>query len=326
MKVGSRLNLFEDEEYHFIAQLGVHHLALHGREELMTEPGERGVVRADELRKLQEGLRPYQLELYVFVLPQRHNTQYWHARIGDPSLRDREIEDVCETVRICGDLGIPVVEWTWYITRVCGRAYPQYETGRGGALVSFFDYDLVRDERPEGTIEMSAEQMWANIIYFMERVMPVAEQAGVRMAVHPNDPPTKELGGEGRVLSSFDDMKRLVAEVDSPANGFNICQGTVAEMTDTDVLAVIRHFGERDRINHCHFRNVTGSVPRFQESFIDDGDVDMYEAMKVYHEIGYQHMMMPDHVPTMAGDESRRAARAYATGYIRAVMHVVGEL
>ncbi len=326
MKLGSRLNLFEDEEYRFIAQLGVHHVAIHGREELMVEAGERGVVKADQLRNLQETLRSYELELYVFVLPQRYNTQYWHARVGDGTLRDKEIEDVCETVRICGGLGIPVVEWTWYITRVCGRAYPRYETGRGGALVSFFDYNLVRDERPEGTIEMSAERMWDNIIYFMERVMPVAEQAGVRMAVHPNDPPTQELGGEERVLSTFDDMKRLVAEVDSPANGFNICQGTVASMADTDVLEVIRYFGRRDRINHCHFRNVTGTVPRFKESFIDDGDVDMLEAMKVYQQVGYQHMMMPDHVPTMDGDETRRVSRAYAIGYIRALMHVVGEL
>lgn len=326
MKAGSRLNLFEDEEYRFIAQLGVHHVNISGSEALMSEPGERGVVKADELRKLQQTLKPYEIAIYVFLLPQRHETQYWHARVGDAARRDKEIEDVCETVRICGGLGIPVVEWTWYITRVCGRAYPRYEKGRGEALVSFFDYNLVRDARPEGTIEMSAEQMWGNIIYFMERVMPVAEQAGVRMAVHPNDPPTKELGGEERVLSTFEDMKRFVAEVDSPANGFNICQGTVASMADTDVLEVIRYFGERDRINYCHFRNVTGSVPRFQESFIDDGDVDMLAAMKVYKEVGYKHIFIPDHVPTMSGDETRRVARAYAVGYIRALLHVVGEL
>ena len=326
MRLGSRLNRFDAEEYRFIAQLGVHHVGIHGREELMSEAGERGVVKADELRKLQETLKPYEIALYVLVLPQRHNTQYWHARLGDRSLRDKQIEDVCETVRVCGGLGVPVVEWTWYITRVCGRAYPRYETGRGGALVSFFDYDLVRDERPEGTIEMSPEQMWGNIIYFMERVMPAAEQAGVRMAVHPNDPPTQELGGEGRVLSTFDDMKRFIQEVDSPVNGFNICQGTVASMADTDVLALIRYFGQRDRISHCHFRNVTGTVPRFKESFIDDGDVDMYEAMEVYKEVGYQHMMMPDHMPTMDGDETRRVSRAYAIAYIRALLHVVGEL
>ena len=168
--------------------------------------------------------------------------------------------------------------------------------------------------------------MWENIIYFMERVMPVAEQAGVRMAVHPNDPPSPELGGEERVLSTFDDMKRLVREVNSPANGFNICQGTVASMADVDVLEVIRHFGERDRINHCHFRNVNGSVPRFKESFIDDGDVDMYEAMQVYKQVGYRHIMMADHVPKMDGDPTSLASRCYAIGYIRALMHAVGEL
>jgi mannonate dehydratase len=168
--------------------------------------------------------------------------------------------------------------------------------------------------------------MWRNIIYFMERIVPVAEEAGVLLAMHHHDPPVEVLAGESRILGDFEGMKRLVEEVDSPANGLNLCQGTLAEQAGADVLGVVRYFGQRNKIHHCHFRNVKGSVPRFDESFIDDGDVDMYEAMKVYREVGYEHCMMPDHVPVMAGDPEGRASRAYAIGHMRALMHVVGAL
>ncbi len=326
MKLAVGLGELSEENFRFIAQLGVHYVKLDHWDLLMSEPGARGVIEPSALRKLQRELAAYEIEPYVFLLPQGPETQYWHARFGDNPDRDPEIENVCETIRTCGGEGLPVVEWTWSIPDTFGRIPGPNTAGRGGAQVSRFNYDLIKDQRPHYAVDLSAEEMWDNITYFVERIVPVAEQAGVRLAMHSHDPPTEVLAGEARILNNFEGMKRLVETVPSWVNGLNLCQGTVAEQPGSDVLEIIRYFGERDKINHCHFRNVKGSVPVFDESFIDDGDVDMYEAMKVYHEVGYQHCLMPDHVPRMAGDPKGRASRAYAVGYIRALMHVVGEL
>ncbi len=326
MKVGDQVGNVTDEECTFLAQLGVHYVRITSWKVTMSEPGACGVLQADEVKKLQEVLNPYDIDAYMFLLPQGPNTQYWHARFGDHPLRDQEIDNVCETIKVCGDCGVSVVEWTWSIPDTFGRVPGPNTAGRGGAHVSRFNYDLIKDKRPDYAVDMSAEEMWDNIIYFMERICPVAEQAGVLMAMHPHDPPTEWLAGEARIINSPEGMKRMIEEVDSPVNGFNICQGTVAEQAGTDVLALLRYLGERDRINMVHFRNVKGTVPVFDESFIDDGDVDMYEAMKVYKEVGYRHVFVPDHCPGMTGDPTHRASRAYAIGYIRALLHVVGEL
>jgi mannonate dehydratase len=326
MKLAVGLRELSDENFRFIAQLGVHNVKIANWNTLMTEPNRRGVMDTAEIRKLKSWLGEYDIRPYIFLLPQGHNTQYWNARFGRSEQANREIENVCETLRVCGGEGIPVVEWTWSVPDVWGRIPGPNSAGRGGAQVSRFDENQLDRKWPEYCVEMSADEMWDNVTYFMEQVMPVAEEAGVLMAMHHHDPPTETLCGEARILKDFEGMKKLIEVVDSPANGLNICQGSVAEQADSDVLEIIRYFGERDKIHHCHFRNVKGSVPAFDESFIDDGDVDMYEAIKVYKEVGYEHCLLPDHVPTMAADPNGNASRAYAVGYIRALMHVIGEI
>ena len=187
-----------------------------------------------------------------------------------------------------------------------------------------FDYDLVKDVPAYAGEAVEADEMWERLEYFLTRIVPVAEEAGVRLALHPHDPPTPYLRGEARILNSFEGMKRLVELVPSEVNGLNFCQGTVAEM-GIDVIGAIRYFGERDKLNHVHFRNVKGSVPRFDESFVDDGDTDMLEAVRAYHEVGYRYAMMPDHTPHIAGDSPYgHRGRAYAIGYMRALMQAVG--
>lgn len=326
MKVATGLREVSDEFFQFMQQLGIECVKLDNWKLLMSEPGACGIMKVDELRKLTEWLGQYEIRPYVFLLPQGPNTQYWNARFGQSPEADAEIENVCETIRICGGEGIPVVEWTWSIPDVWGRIPGPNTAGRGGAQVSRFNEHLLEGQRHPLAVDMDADTMWKNLTYFMDRVIPVAEQAGVRMAMHHHDPPTEFLSGEARILNSFEGMKKFVDYIDSPANGLNLCQGTLAEQNGVDVLGTIRYFGERDKINHCHFRNVKGQVPVFDESFIDDGDVDMYEAMKVYKGFGYKHCMMPDHVPSMTDDPKGRGSLAYAVGYIRALMHVVGEL
>ncbi|MBI3946447.1 MAG: mannonate dehydratase [Armatimonadetes bacterium] len=322
MKLCDELSDFSDEFMQFLQQLGVECVKISGSR--LMPPKGCGVPPKDELRRLQDRLARFDLTLDVFLLPQGRETQYWNTRFGRPE-REREIEDVCNTIRVCGECGIPVIEWTWSIIDVWGRIRGPW--GRGGATISRFDFERIKDEQPEPGFGVGPDEMWERLDWFVQRIVPAAEAAGVRLALHSQDPPQKPyLKGEARILADFEGMKRVLELRPSPAHGLNICQGTVAEQAGSDVIGMIRYFGERDKIHHVHFRNVRGSCPKYDEVFIDDGDTDMYAAMKVYHETGYRYALMPDHWPRIAGDTQQPslASRAYALGYIKALMQAVG--
>jgi len=321
MRLAVGLSRFSDEDLRFIKQLGVGHVKINAG--ALMGPGQRGRLQPEKLRALQDWLGSYEISIAVVLLPQGRETQYWGARLGSPQ-RDREIDDACETIRTIGQAGVPVVEYTWSIVDVWGHVPGDNTWGRGGARVKRFDYERVKDATAPPGESASEEQMWDRLLYLLERVIPAAEAAGVRLACHPHDPPTPTLRGEARILGTVGGLKRLVDSIPSDANGLNFCQGTVTEM-GVDVIQTIRYFGERDKINHVHFRNVRGSVPKFDEVFVDDGDVDMLEAMRAYHDVGYKYVLMPDHVPGIAGDTPwGHRARAHAIGYMRGLMQAVG--
>jgi len=320
MKLCMGINEFSDQTMQFGQQLGVECVKICGAH--LMPPRGAGIVPADDLHRLQDRLAKHDLTLDVFLLPQGPDTQYWNARLGKPE-RDREIEDVCRTIQICGEAGIPVVEWTWSIIDVWGSESGPW--GRGGATVRRYDYEKIKDVPADPGMGVDADEMWERLEYFMRRIVPAAEQAGVRLALHIQDPPQPFLKGEARILSDFESMKRFVELVPSEANGLNFCQGSAAEQAGSDVIGMIRYFGTRDKINHVHFRGVSGSVPRFDETFIDQGNVDMVDAMKAYHEVGYRYAMMPEHTPGIVGDADRRyMGRAFLLGYTRALMQAVG--
>ncbi len=310
---------FDPDDLAFAAQFGVEHAQIRTEQFVTRDRG--NVLHAEDLERIVEQLDDFGISLAVVLLPQGRDSQYWNARLGRAE-REQEAEDVRETLRVIGDFDVPVVEWTWSVPDVYGSTRG---TGRGGAGVRRFDYDAVKDVGPvEPEEAMDADTMWERLLWFLRRIVPAAEEADVRLALHPHDPPTPWLRGEARIIGSIEGLQHLVAQVPSPANGLNFCQGTIAEM-GVDVIDAIRWFGQRDRINHVHFRNVKGSVPRFDESFIDDGDTDMLRAMRAYHEVGYRYAMMPDHTPRVAGDTRYgHRGRAYALGYMRALMDAVG--
>jgi mannonate dehydratase len=199
----------------------------------------------------------------------------------------------------------------------------QSAPGRGGAKQTAFNYDLIKDHPFGDYGEVTAEQMWDNLEYFLKAVVPVAEEAGVRMAVHPDDPPAQSIGGVARILNSFDGLKRLTQIVDSEYNALDFCQGSMA-VQHGDLHEAIRYFGGRNRIVYVHFRNVTGRFPAFSEAFIDEGYVDMAEAVKVYKEVGFDGPVIEDHVPTMIGDDpDKYRARAHAMGYTKALIDAI---
>ena len=246
-------------------------------------------------------------------------------KLGLPG-RDEEIAVVQEMIRNMGRLGIPV--WCYQIMATVGvvRTSSTIPT-RGGALVTGYDHDLMRNAPLTEYGEVSEERMWDNLQYFLEQVVPVAEEADVKLAMHPDDPPLSPIRGFSRIMSSVENFQKLIDLVPSPVNGVCLCQGNFTLMTD-DLPEVIRHFGSQDKIFFVHFRDVRGTPEEFQETFHDDGKTDMLACMRAYRDIGFEGVLRPDHVPTMAGDTYgvpgyTRIGRLYAIGYIRGLREAV---
>jgi mannonate dehydratase len=284
---------------------------------------QKGAVQRDRLLEAKRRIEARGLQIGVALLPQAAGSQHWNIRLGRPE-RELEIDDVCRSIETLGREGIPTVEYVFNLAAVWGSEY--LPTGRGGAVVRTFDYDRARLAPAEPEWEATEEEVWERIAYLLERLVPAAESAGVKLACHHDDPPVPTLRGETRVLGSLEGIERFLAISPSPVHGLNFCQGTIAEM-GVDVIEAIHRFGSRKKIHHVHFRNVKGSIPRFEESFIDDGDVDMLEALRAFKEVGYTGTIMPDHTPRVAGDTPWGArGRAYALGYIRALMKMLDVL
>lgn len=242
------------------------------------------------------------------------------ARLGTDG-RDEQIDHVITQVRAMGNLGIPVLCYNWMAVTSWARTSIG-TAARGGALVTAFDADhpAARSNVVEPG-EVTADQLWDALGYFLEAVVPEAEAAGVRLAMHPDDPPRSVVRGVPRIMSSVEGFRRLLDLHPSPANAITLCQGNFALMTD-DLPAVIREFGARDRIGFVHFRDVAGTADDFVETFHDDGPTDMLACLEEYARLGFDGALRPDHVPTMAGELNDmpgygELGRLFALGYIR---------
>ena len=235
--------------------------------------------------------------------------------------RDRRIVQFKDVVRAMGEVGVATLGYNF---KPIGNFRTAPTVGRGGAHYSTFAWEEWEKEIPSHPEKQIGEEaMWANITSFLEEIVPVAEESGVRLALHPDDPPIPEpMAGAARIVSTIDQYRRIFDIAPSRANGMLFCQGCVAEM-GVDVLQAIRDIGSIDKIVYVHFRNVRGSLRSFQEVFLDEGDVDMIEAMRTYRDVGFEGPFMMDHTPGIPGDRASREGHAFATGYIRALLQSV---
>ncbi len=242
--------------------------------------------------------------------------------------RDEEIENFIKFMRNLSKAGIDTICYNWMPVISWARTSSD-RPGRGGALVTAFDYEDIKDQTLTEYGEVSKEALWNNLEYFLKAVVPEAEKCRIKLAMHPDDPQVDSIRGISRIMTTADAFRRMADIYPSFYNGLTMCQGNFALMGE-DIPSLVRDFGKRNLIHFVHFRNVRGGKMNFEETFHDEGQIDMYEAMKAYLEIGFKGPLRPDHVPTMAGDSNERPGYStlgslYAAGYIRGLIEAVAK-
>jgi mannonate dehydratase len=301
-----------------VKQLGVDHV--------LTTSGPPIPWRESGLRTLMDQLKTGGLTLGNMMISGFPKTIY-----GRPG-RDEEIEQVIQSIKAAGRAGLPVIEYNFYAHRIVEGYYE--EVGRAGAGYTAFDYDKVKDLPPlpeEGA--RALDEMWANITYFLKAIIPEAEQAGVRMALHPNDPPAPISRGSRQIMATLAGWKKLISIVESKSNGITFDCGVTRELGE-DPVDVCRYFGSRDRINHVHFRNVIVKKPyeKYAEVFLDEGQVNMFAVMKELVRQKYPRLVYPEHPRGIDYDREQHDFKprypggggytgfAYNVGYARAML------
>jgi mannonate dehydratase len=247
---------------------------------------------------------------------------YDKIMLGLPG-RDEQLGHLQETVRNMGRAGIPILGYHFMPAGVwrTSRTTPV----RGGAAATSFKMELVRSAPLTAGRAYTEQEMWANYDWYLERILPVCEQAGVRLALHPDDPPVDALGGIPRLFRNFDHFKRALEVHDSPMHGLDFCHGCWSEMRGgAGVLEAVRYFGERGKIFYVHLRDVQGTAENFTECWIGDGNSNIFEVVRTLKSVGFRGFMIPDHVPHMVGDTPWcHRGRAYTVGYMKALLAVL---
>jgi mannonate dehydratase len=318
-KVAENISDLDDATLRWLAQLGLKWVDPQGSE--AVDRDKKGYWSPADTRAVAERCARFGLRVACITVPFAWEM---NSMLGKPE-RDRDIENIRRSIRATGEAGIPVFQYRWSPDFYWG-AEMGYKSvpGRGGSTYTAFDYELVKDKPPFAELgPISRDDLWTRLMYFLKPAVEAAERANVKLSLHPKDPPQPVVRGVARLLRNTEDIERFVDAAPSPASGFTFCQGTVTEM-GVDVIDAIRRIGRRGKIHHVHFRGVRGHVPRYTETFIDEGDVDMLAAMRAYKEVGYQGALVSDHTPRMTGDlPGGKLGRTFSHGFIRALILAV---
>lgn len=302
-----------DERWDLAKQIGIETAVIHTLE---IGDGARP-WRYTDLLELTQNFREYGIDVGVIegCVPISDTT-----RLGREG-RDEEIKRFKQYLRNLGELNVPVVAYDW----MAGTRWARTSTAvlsRGDSLTTAYDDQLMASAPPQELAPVGAETLWEALKYFLNEVVPVAEKAGVKLALHPDDPPIDRLRGVDRIVTSPENYERIMELYESEFNGMTFCQGNFAAM-GADIPASIRQFDER--INFVHFRDVEGVAERFVETWHDDGPTDMHACIEAYREIGFEGPVRPDHVPTMAGETNSNPmymtlGRLFAVGYLKGLL------
>jgi len=260
---------------------------------------------------------------------------HWHDVLLDGPRKREQLENVKTIIRHVGEAGIPILGYNFSVAGVCGRVSGPF--ARGGARSVGMDgpcdtpmprgmaWNMIYDPAPPPGAVPSAteEQLWRRLGDFLEAVLPVAEEAGVVLAAHPDDPPRPTMRGQPRLVYQPHLFQRLLELRPSRSSALEFCVGTVAEMTDGDVYEATDQYSRQGKLAYVHLRNVAGKVPHYRETFIDDGDVDMLRVLRILHRNGFRGVIIPDHTPQMTCSAPWHAGMAHALGYIKAAIQAI---
>ncbi len=329
MKLGCQSAPTNDTHLKYLARYGVRNIC--GYPEI---DGDRLYATVDELSRMMDlaGKNGISVECVAPpFLTSSHIDREKHPAImlAQSPERDRDIESMQTLIKNCAQAGVPSIKYNMSILGVLrtGRT-----PGRGDATYSTWKLAEAHPKSPLTRAgQVDADMFWERITYFLDRVIPVANEYKIRMACHPHDPGVPPEGYQGvtRVLGTVDGLKRFVSIRESSYHGLNFCQGTVSEMLSdpgTQIYDVIRYFGSRKKIFNVHFRNIRGHRNDFIEVYPDEGDVNFVKAIQVYKEVGYPYLLMPDHVPVAPDDPNGLQSFAYCYGYIRALIQAVDQM
>ena len=315
-------NIKEMREY---KQIGVDYVLTGGPKVPWTE---------DSLHAIMDPFKAEGLTVINMMIGGNQNIIY--GREG----RDKEIKDIQDSIIAAGKVGLPVIEYNFYAHRFMEGYYEV--KGRGGSGITAFDYERGKNLPTDMNTEtpQTSEMLWDHLTYFLKAVIPVAEKAGVRLALHPNDPPVQVSHGHAQIIATFNDWKRLIEIVDSPSNGMTFDCGVCREMGE-DPLEILKYLGSRDRINHMHYRNVTVQQPyvKYEEVFFDEGVVNMFAVMQEVFRVGYRFGIYPEHPRAIDYDREHPGGignqypggggytgQTYNVAYTKAMMQAVASL
>jgi mannonate dehydratase len=289
----------------------------------------------DELASLKKEIESHGLKLEAI---ENFDPSHWYDVLLDGPKKEAQLEDLKIILRNMGKAGIPIMGYYFSLAGVWGWA--NGPTGRGQAMSVEFDqskvdvtqpipkgmvwnmrYDDVENEAFVGSV--SREEMWERLRYFLDVLLPIAEENGVKLVAHPDDPPLPEMRGTARLFYNQNEYEKLLGVNSSPANGFELCMGTVQEMQGSDVYGMLERYTKENRIGYIHFRNVIGKVPHYREAFVDEGDIDMVKALRILKKNNYQGILIPDHTPEMSTKAGWHTGMAYALGFMKGAMQAI---
>jgi mannonate dehydratase len=286
----------------------------------------------DELVTLRREINAAGLELQAI---ENFDPAHWHDVLLDGPRKREHLENVKTIIRRVGEAEVPVMGYNFSIAGVCGRVTGPF--ARGGADSVGMDGPLdkpmprgmawnmiVDPAAPPGEVPAATlEQLWQRLAEFLDAAIPVAEKAGVTLAAHPDDPPLPTMRGQPRLVYQPHLFQKLLDLKSSPANALEFCIGTVAEMTEGDVYEATDRYSRQGKLAYVHFRNITGKVPHYRETFVDDGDVDMLRVLRILKRNEYDGVIIPDHTPQMTCGAPWHAGMAYALGYMKGALQLI---
>jgi mannonate dehydratase len=352
MKLGLGLyrSLLTDDNFKFAKQAGVTHLVVHlvdyfkGADPVLTSGTPNmgwGITQNQNRPWTEEDLRGIKKRIeeagLVWEAIENFDPAHWSDVLLDGPKKKEQMEGLKRTIQVIGRVGIPIMGYNFSLAGVWGWTKGPWGRGHAKALVydeSKIDkatpipngmvWNMVYDPKaPLGNVpRVESDELWQRYEYFLAEILPVAEESGVTMALHPDDPPADMLRNTARLVNQPGKYQRVIDLNPSRANALEFCLGSLQEMREGDVLESIAQYGKQNKIAYVHFRNVRGKVPLYQEVFVDEGDLDMLSAIQALRDVGFDGVIIPDHTPEMSCGAPWHAGMAYALGYMKAALQM----